>query len=250
MSEQDPSNLSRPLEPVRRPPPAFNVPGVILALLIFMALVHAYDALVLGDIASGRFVLDFAFIPGCYGQADDLCSLRPVGAGIWSPLTYAFLHGSWSHLGMNTIWFLAFGTPVARRLGSARFLAFCAVGSVAGAFAFYLANAGLDVPVIGASGAVSALMGGACRFAFVRTRLSGGFGKAVSQPTISVAAALSDRTVLVFVIAFFATNFLVGAGVGGAFGDGGEVAWEAHLGGFIFGFFCLPLFDRLAGDRQ
>lgn len=238
-----------PQEP-RRPPPAFNVPGVILGLVAFMALVHAYDSWILGEIAASRFILDFAFIPGCYDTIDELCQLRSAGADLWSPLTYAFLHGSWTHLGLNTVWFLAFGTPVARRLGNLRFLAFCAAGSVAGAAVFFLVNTGLVVPVIGASGAVSALMGGACRFAFVRAGPRRLMGAGQPQPALSVGAALSDRTVLVFIIAFFATNFLVGAGVGGALTGGGEVAWEAHLGGFVFGFFALPLFDGLAGRRQ
>ena len=247
MSEPELSNPVDPRGPLRRPPPAFNVPGVILVLLAFMALVHAYRTLAIGEVADARIILDFSFIPSCYGAVDSLCQLRPAGADLWSPITYAFLHGSWAHLGMNTIWFLAFGTPVARRLGLGRFLAFCAAGSIAGAAAFYLTNIGLEVPVIGASGIVSALMGGACRFAFVR---SGPYRMLPGRqpPAISVAAALSDRTVLVFIIAFFATNFFVGSGVGGAFTGGGEVAWEAHLGGFAFGFFCLPLFDRRGGQ--
>nr|WP_255699746.1 rhomboid family intramembrane serine protease [Jiella avicenniae] len=229
----------------RRPPPAFNVPGIVLVLIAAMGLVHAYRTLGLGEIADARFVLDFAFIPGCYGGAGELCLIRPAAADLWSPLTYAFLHGSWTHFGINTFWFLAFGTPVARRLSHVRFLAFAAAGTIAGAAVFYLVNTGLEVPVIGASGTVSALMGGACRFAFVRQRpMHGGLPEAL-QPMISVREALSDRTVLIFVIAFFVTNFLVGAGVGGALTGGGEVAWEAHLGGFVFGFFCLPFFDRV-----
>lgn len=246
MSEQRVPYERYPEGPDRRPPPAFNVPSVVLVLIAAMGLVHAYRTLVLGEVADARTVLDFAFIPGCYGSTADVCLIRPLAADFWSPLTYAFLHGSWTHYGINTVWLLAFGTPVARRIGSARFLAFAAVGSIAGAGVFYLVNSGLVVPVIGASGTVSALMGGACRFAFVRTRASRGIGADPLQPMISVGEALSDRTVLVFVIAFFLTNFLVGAGVGGALTGGGEVAWEAHVGGFVFGFFCLPLFDRMS----
>ncbi|WP_312869560.1 rhomboid family intramembrane serine protease [Jiella pacifica] len=244
MSEQRVPNEGYPDGPRRRPPPAFNVPGIVLVLIAAMGLVHAYRTLVLGEIADVRFVLDFAFIPGCYGGAGELCQIRPAAADLWSPLTYAFLHGSWTHFGINTFWFLAFGTPVARRLASARFLAFAAAGTIAGAAVFYLVNSGLEVPVIGASGTVSALMGGACRFAFARVRPARDLSAEPSQPMISVREALSDRTVLVFVIAFFVTNFLVGAGVGGPLTGGGEVAWEAHLGGFVFGFFGLPLFDR------
>ena len=45
------------------------------------------------------------------------------GAKLWTLLTYAFIHGSWSHVGLNSIWIIAFGPPVARRLGAWRFLA-------------------------------------------------------------------------------------------------------------------------------
>ncbi|WP_342591908.1 rhomboid family intramembrane serine protease [Jiella sonneratiae] len=249
MSEEPQPNAWPEREPVRRPPPAFNVPGVVLALVAAMGLVHLCRTLLLGELADTRVILDFAFIPGCYGSGQEICQIRPAGVSLWSPLTYAFLHGSWTHYGLNTIWLLAFGTPVARRLGNARFLGFCALGTIAGAAAFYLFNAGLDVPVIGASGTVSALMGGACRFAFVRAGRSPGFGAERYRPAISVREAFSDRTVLVFIVAFFVTNFLVGAGVGGALTGGGEVAWEAHLGGFVFGFFCLPFLDRPVARR-
>ncbi|WAP68110.1 rhomboid family intramembrane serine protease [Jiella pelagia] len=245
MSEQRVPNERYPDGPDRRPPPAFNIPGVVFVLIAAMGLIHAYRTMVLGEVTDARLVLDFAFIPGCYGGGGDLCLIRPLAADVWSPLTYAFLHGSWTHYGINTVWLIAFGTPVARRLGAGRFLAFAAAGSVAGAAVFYLVNSGLVVPVIGASGTVSALMGGACRFAFVKTGASRGLTANPRQPMISIGEALSDRTVLVFVIAFFATNFLVGSGVGDALTGGGEVAWEAHLGGFVFGFFCLPLFDRM-----
>ena len=56
-----------------------------------------------------------------------------LGADIWTFVTYAFIHGDWTHLGLNGVWLLAFGTPVARRFGMARFLAFFAVTAAAGA---------------------------------------------------------------------------------------------------------------------
>ncbi|MCD2471982.1 rhomboid family intramembrane serine protease [Jiella sp. MQZ9-1] len=229
-------------EPSRRPP-AINVPGVILALIAVMGLVHLYRTS-LGDLAGVRFLVDFAFIPGCYGSAIPDCLARSPGADLWSPLTYAFLHGDWTHFGVNTVWFLAFGTPVARRLGNIGFLMFTAVGALAGAAVFYAFNPNLLEPVIGASGAVSALMGGACRFAFVRRAPFGGFDAGANAPCMPIGEALRERTVLVFALVFFGTNFLLGTSLGGAFTGGAQVAWEAHLGGFVFGFLGLPLFDR------
>nr|WP_304363798.1 rhomboid family intramembrane serine protease [Jiella sp. LLJ827] len=235
--------------PPRQHPPAFNVPGIILVLVAAFGFVHAFRTLWLGPVAGSQFLLDFAFVPGCYGALEEVCHLRSPGADLWSVVTYSFLHGDWTHFGVNTVWLLAFGTPVARRLGTQWFLVFCLVGVLAGAAAFYVVNPTLVVPVIGASGVVSALMGGASRFAFVRLAPGRGLDAGINEPCVPIREALANRTVLVFVIAFFATNFFLGAGFAGAFG-GGQVAWEAHLGGFLLGFLALPLFDERARLRR
>lgn len=227
----------------RRTPPASNVPTIIWAVILIFAAVHLLRTQVLGTLADADLLLDFSFIPGCYGDLDEVCLLRSEGADAWSPLTYAFLHGDWMHLGANAIWLLAFGTPVVRRLGKGRFSTFCAVGSAAGALLYYVFHPDLIAPVIGASGIVSALMGGACRFAFGAGRHGPLDPATLHRRLLPIRESLANRTVLVFVVVFFATNLFVGSGVGGAFGAG-NVAWEAHLGGFAFGFLCFSLFDR------
>ena len=225
----------------RRHPPAFNVPGVILALIGVFALVHAVRSYILGPVAANEALLDLAFIPGCYGDHDPVCGFRVPGADVFTPLSYAFLHGGWAHLGANAVWLLAFGTPVARRFGVTRFLIYSGFGSIAGALVFYLLNPALVAPVIGASGVVSALMGGACRFAF-GGRSPGPMTTRPDLPAASIRDALANKTVLIFIAAFFATNLLLGTGIGSAFGEG-EVAWQAHLGGFVFGFLSFQFFD-------
>lgn len=228
-------------------PPAFNVPGVVLVLLVLLAAVHVARIHLIGPIADERFVADAAFIPACYEQPCDLIFGRPVGALIWTPLTHAFIHGDWTHLGLNSVWLLAFGSPVARRIGTGRFLAFAVGGAVAGAAAFFVLNPALMEPVIGASGVVSALMGGACRFAFAGlSRRSLGLGWA---PRLSIGQALSDRTILFFVAVFFATNLLTATSLGGYVSGGAEIAWEAHIGGFLFGFLAFALFDPARTQR-
>lgn len=224
-------------------PPPFNVPAVVLGAIVVFALLHAWRVYAFTDFEDERFVVDFAFIPGCYREncADFLG--RSPGALWWSPLTHAFLHGDWTHLALNTVWLLAFGTPVARRLRSPRFLGFCAAGALAGAAGFYVLNPDLIEPVIGASGIVSAVMGGACRFAFASLR-TGRVGAAPEMPLLSVRQALQDRTVIFFVAIFFVSNVLTGVGLGSFLDGGAQVAWEAHVGGFLFGFLCFRAFDR------
>ncbi|WP_279483045.1 rhomboid family intramembrane serine protease [Aureimonas sp. SK2] len=225
-------------EPPQRVP-AFNVPGIVLVLLALLAVIHWVRVEWLDDVQAAWTLLNFSFLAGCYGSPDALCLLREPFAGWVSPLTHAFLHGDWTHLATNAVWMLAFGTPVARRLGVGRFLAFCAFGAVAGAALFYVVNPDLIQPMIGASGVVSALMGGAARFALG----SMGRGDVAYAPLLSIPRSLSDRTVLFFIIVFFATNLALGSGAGLLLGEGSAIAWEAHVGGFLFGFLCFSVFD-------
>lgn len=231
-----------PANEERRAPPAFNVPTVVIVAIAVFALIHAMRVYALDDIADERVVIDFAFIPGCYTADCGAFFRRDPGALLWSPLSHAFLHGDWMHLGLNTVWLLAFGTPVARRLGSLRFLGFAAVGALAGAGGFYLLNPDLIEPVIGASGIVSALMGGACRFAFAAIG-KGNVALARQAPLLSIRDALRDRTVVFFIVIFFVSNILSGVGLSTFLDGGAQVAWEAHAGGFIFGFLGFGLFD-------
>ncbi|NDV88081.1 rhomboid family intramembrane serine protease [Aurantimonas aggregata] len=248
MTQNDLDQAPEPVFRRQRPPPAFNVPGIVLGLICVYIAVHAIRMFLLSPLDDSFVLVDFAFIPGCYQAVAEFCAYQRPGAGLWTPLTYSFLHGDWMHLGVNSVWLLAFGTPVARRLGAVRFLLFSGCGAVAGAAVFYLLNPEIVAPVIGASGVVSALMGGACRFAF------GGAGGTMSPaiqaylPVVSIREALSNRTVLIFVAVFFGTNLLIGSAAGGFLG-GGTVAWEAHLGGFAFGFLLFSVFDRRARPR-
>ncbi|WP_245413480.1 rhomboid family intramembrane serine protease [Mangrovicella endophytica] len=229
--------------PKLKQPPAFNVPGVVLTTIVVFAAIHVLRVLLLTPAADDSVIIEFSFIPGCYAAGVTDCAIRPSGASIWSPVTYAFLHGSWMHLITNTVWLLAFGPPVARRIGDARFLLFCICGAIAGAAAFWAVNPDLLAPVIGASGIVSALMGGACRFAFssVGRARRGGM---ITGPLMGIGEALRDRTVLFFILVFFGSNLITGTSFGEFVADGADVAWESHLGGFAFGFLLFRLFDR------
>lgn len=240
MSHQpEPSLMDEP--PVRRPA-AINVPAVILVLIASFALVHWVRTSLLSGFDDAWVLVNFAFVPGCYGTAGDICGLREGWAPWVSPISHAFLHGDWTHFGTNAVWLLAFGTPVARRLGTGRLLLFAAIGAVAGAGLFYLFNRDLVQPMIGASGVVSALMGGAARFALGATG-RGGMADVAKAPLLSIRDSLRDRTTLFFIAIFFVTNIALGSGAGLLFGEGGAIAWEAHLGGFLFGFLCFSVFD-------
>jgi membrane associated rhomboid family serine protease len=223
--------------------PIFNVPGVILAVLGLLILVHlALSMLPAGDALWWLVVL--AFIPARYsGMASEI----PGGdlAAFTSPFTHMLVHADALHLGLNALWLLAFGTGLARRLGPLRFLAFTVAGGLAGALAFFAAHPDLAVPVIGASGAVSAMMGGVMRFLF--TAIDRGEGhllrdRPTAVPRMPLPVALRDRRVVGASLVFIVINLLAIIGFG-QLGEAGSIAWEAHLGGYLFGFLAFSYFD-------
>lgn len=230
---------------IRKREPAFNLPGGLVFVLALLTLIHVVRTYLLSSVTDESVLLQFAFIPGRYTipfAEQDL-------GWLWSPITYSLLHGSWEHLIFNAFWMVAFGAPVVRRIGLTRFFIFWCLSAIA-AVAFHMAlHWGAMILVVGASGVVSGLMGAAARFVFSPSgRISRQF--AHLNRRLTIAEALSNRSVLVFSGIWFLTNFLIGFGQ--IFGSvaGGAVAWEAHIGGFLFGFFFFPLFDVAATEPR
>lgn len=221
----------------------FNVPGGVLATLAVLIIVHA----TLSFLTPQQYewwVLALAFIPARFaGFAAEL----PGGdtASVTSWITHMTVHADLMHLGFNAAWLLAFGSVLCARLGSLRFLAFSIAGGIAGALLFLAFNPGLAAPVIGASGAVSAMMGGVMRFLFNAIDRREGYllrEEPRSIPSMSLAQSLKDRRIVVASLVFLGVNLLAIVGFG-KFGESGAIAWEAHIGGYIFGLCAFGAFD-------
>jgi membrane associated rhomboid family serine protease len=253
---------------VSRREPIFNIPAVVLALLALMTIIHFLRQRMPAEMDL-RLLATFGFVPARFGflldQRAVLEQLTRIANGsefqgqlgeffltyappskLWfTPLSYAFLHGDWTHLIFNGVWLAAFGSPVARRFGSARFLLLGAVGAIVGAFFFMALHFTELAPMIGASAAVSAYMGAAARFvfqpgAFFRSRFDG----QDEPPLASLPEMIANRQTLAFVGFWFVSNLLIGLG-GPGFGlSSGPIAWEAHIGGFVAGLLLAPLFDQ------
>jgi membrane associated rhomboid family serine protease len=232
--------------PVRRHPPVFNVPPIIPWLIGLLAGVHLFY--LYGPVSDEAITYYFAFIPARLdGTLPIGDSFLEQGARFWSLVTYSFLHADWVHWGFNSIWMLAFGTPLARRIGAARFLLLSALGSIGGALAYYLFHPGQIAELIGASAAVSAQVAGAIRLIFARPALAAVAGERQSigpARALTLAETFTNRLPLMFIVVWLGLNYVFGAsGVGIPAGEG-LVAWEAHLGGFIVGLLLFGLFDR------
>ena len=242
-----PSMQSLPREPI------FNIPAVLigtLAVLVFVQVVRSF----LSQHAEVEFLLLFAFIPARYDTNLLTSAAWPggLGADIWTFVTYALIHADWMHLLFNAVWLLAFGTPLARRFGALRFLAFCAVTAAAGAAAHLITHFGQMVPMVGASGAISGTMSGAMRFAFQRggpLRL-GGSDESYRVPALSLADTFRDPRVLAFLAVWFGLNLLFGIAAISITGNEQPVAWQAHVGGFIAGLVLFSWFDPVGSARS
>ena len=245
--------------------PIFNVPGVVPAAFALLGAVHGLRDYILTDEADAWALVTFALVPCRFtleldpdGLAAALGSLPRTSAALfflgdgepqwWTPVTYAFLHADWTHLGMNLVWLAAFGAPLARRFDTFRFIAFCLVTIVAGAAVHYALHRYDCMPVIGASAAVSGLTGACLRFVFQpHGPLGGGWAapgdEAYRQPALTLRGLFSDSRALTFLLFWFVVNFVFGAMSQTMGFSQGPVAWEAHAGGFVAGLLLFSLFD-------
>jgi membrane associated rhomboid family serine protease len=226
--------------------PIFNVPGVVLALLAIMILVHlAIQYLPEDDML--WWLTALAFVPARYSEQGAGLAGGQI-AQYTSFITHQFVHGDIVHLSINGAWLLAFGTPLARRLGWLRFLVLTLCCGIAGALLFLSFHAGLMAPVIGASGAIAGLMGAVLRFLFPAIDQHQGVllrENPAAIPAMPLRVALRDRRVIGASLAFVALNLLAIFGLG-SMTDAGAIAWEAHLGGYFFGLLCFGMFDVAA----
>ena len=245
--------------------PIFNAPGVIVASFALLGLIHGLRDHVLSDDVDAWLLVTFAFVPCRFtlgydadGLAEALGQLSRTGPALfflgdgepqwWTLVTYGFLHADWTHLGMNLLWLAAFGTPLARRFGNARFVIFGLMTMVAGAAAQYALHRYDCMPVIGASAAVSGLTAACLRFVFQPHAPLGDAwpapgDEAYRQPALSLPGVFTTRRALTFLIFWLAVNFIFGA-LSQTLGlSQGPVAWEAHAGGFVAGLLLFGLFD-------
>ncbi len=245
----------RPLEPAVRQSsePILNVPSVVVATLAVLVVVHVIRIFLLTPAEDLEFLLLFSFIPARYDTALLLGGALPGGFGaqIWTFVTYALIHADLTHIGMNALWFLPFGSAVARRFGALRFLAFSAVTAACGAATHLAAHPGEMVPVIGASATVSGMMAASMRFAFQRGGPLAGWRRhkddqSYQIPAAPLLTALRDPRVLIFLAVWFGLNLLFGLGSVSFTGAGQTVAWEAHIGGFLAGLILFSVFDPVA----
>jgi membrane associated rhomboid family serine protease len=225
--------------------PILNVPGSVVFAAALMIVVQTIKGL-LPDEEGLRFLLALAIIPARYsGAALDL----PGGylTAVTSFVTYMVIHAGWMHLLVNLLWMVAFGSAVARRIGSARFFAFSISCGIAGALSHLALHFGEMAVVVGASAAISGQMAAALRFVFsAQSRGAWRSPDLAKVPLETLGRTLTDPRILAIVALWVLLNAIFGFGVVSVAGAGEQIAWEAHIGGFLFGLLAFGFFDREA----
>jgi membrane associated rhomboid family serine protease len=223
--------LDESREPVLRSPRIVNV---FIALFV---VIHIASSLTTAE-QYDFLINNFALVPEQFANVDwNVAGFNATGVMALLPfVTYAFLHGNFEHLLFNSLAFLIFATAVVRRIGTGRFLVLSLISAITAAVTHLLFHWGSPVPVVGASGVVSALMGAAFRFIFLDPDTT-----PVWPPA---RLKLTSRPVLLGSAVWIVMNIVLGVTGFTPEGFGRSIAWEAHVGGFLTGLLLFPLFDR------
>lgn len=216
-----------PLGDASRRPRRF--PVITLTIILINVLIFVLELL-----GGERFVVQWAAIP-----ADIV-----AGRNWISVLTAMFMHGSWSHIIGNMVFLWAFGPEIEDVMNPLRYLVFYLLGGIAAMAAQVMLNPASTVPNLGASGAIAAVMG-AFMVTYPRDKIR----------TLLVIFLFVDITFIPasLLIGLWFLSQLLNAGAVVAVVQTGEVAYMAHVGGFVFGAAAARLFEdskRLAEQRS
>jgi membrane associated rhomboid family serine protease len=158
-----------------------------------------------------------------------------AGAHWWTVVTSMFMHGGWMHLIGNMVFFWVFGNNIEDAMGHARFVVFYLVCGVAAAAAQVAVNPASTVPMVGASGAISGVLGGYLLL-YPRVRVHALLLLGIYATTIKLPAyVMLGYWILLQVLGGLPS--LLSSDVGG-------VAFFAHIGGFVAGLVLIRLFAR------
>ena len=214
--------------PLRDANPTRRQPIVTPALIVACFVVFAFELFIVttgGDTALEDFAKTWGLVPAKLVEA--------VKAGNWlsqpvlAVFTSMFLHGGWAHILGNMLFLWIFGGRVEDRMGRVRFLLFYLAGGLAAAAGQTLENPASAEPMIGASGAISAVLG-AYLVLYPRSRIQSLVFLGFFYQLLAVPAA----ALLVY---WFVLQVIDGIAALGNTDLTGGVAVYAHIAGFMAG---------------
>ncbi len=224
--------------PLRDINPRHSFPFITVGLIVINVLVFLFQ-LSLGPRAGEQLVFLFGMIPArlqvALGGGD-----VPITAAALPLLTSIFLHGGFLHV-LGNMWFLwVFGDNVEDRMGHFRFLTFYLLTGIGAGLIHTLFNWDSTIPAVGASGAISGVMGAYIAL-FPHSRV-------VTLVPLLIFFFVARIPAIVMIGYWFLLQFLSGVASIGVSAttarDVGGVAWWAHIGGFLLGLLLVRMFRR------
>lgn len=211
--------------------PTERTPFITVAFIVACTVVFIYQAS-LPPQPSETFIFQYGAIPGLLFGEVDLPATMSISVPAYATLvTSMFLHGGWMHLIGNMLYLWIFGNNVEDVMGHARFIAFYVACGVLAAFSHAITDPSSTVPMVGASGAISGVLG-AYILLFPHAHVL------VFIPGIGLTSVAAGIVLgMWFILQLLSGGMSVG-------GTGGGVAFFAHIGGFIAGMALIGLFKR------
>jgi membrane associated rhomboid family serine protease len=203
-------------------------PVVTIGLIVLNVLAFFIELAQPSEAALQSFIQAWGVVPREYSAVQDLPPTIPLP--FWTTLlTSMFLHGGWMHLGGNMLYLWIFGDNLEKVMGAARFITFYLVCGLAASFAHIVFGPGSGIPAVGASGAISGVLGGYLVL-FPKNRI-----RVLTRGGIMHVPAL-------MVLGFWIVIQLInGIGSVATTTETAGVAYMAHVGGFVAGFVLVKL---------
>lgn len=213
--------------PLRDSIPSRSFPVVNTLLILLNVLVFLFEVS-MGPNALNRFIVTFGLVPVRFWAAGGIAAWLTI-------LTSMFLHGGWLHLISNMLALYIFGDNVEDRVGHFRYLIFYLLGGSLAALAHAWAYASSQVPTVGASGAIAAVLGGYLLL-YPRARV-------LTLIPIFFFIQIVEIPALLYLGFWFFSQLLNGSlALAASTFQGGGVAWWAHIGGFVAGLVLVRVF--------
>lgn len=196
-------------------------PVVNTILIIVNILIFIYEFSLGKEI--NQFIFNYGLIPASVTSFSEIGFIDRI-----SPFfTSMFLHGSWLHMIGNMLFLYIFGDNVEDKMGHFKYIIFYLLVGFLAAILQVITNIKSPVPMVGASGAISGVLGAYLLF-FPGSKI-------LTLVPIFFFIQLMHIPAKVFILIWFFIQFLSGLGSLGTMGNTGGIAFWAHIGGFIVG---------------
>jgi len=220
--------------PLKDRNPSSTMPVVNVALILANTAAFLYE-LMMPDRVENAFVASYALIPAHVTHV--LAGAHPSLQSAALPFfTSMFLHGGWLHL-IGNMWFLwVFGDNVEDRLGHISYLFFYLFCGFGAGLTHVMMNLGSSTPTVGASGAISGVLGA---YIVLYPR-----AKVLTLVPLIIFWFTVDLPAFLILGYWFAIQFFSGISSVGARAANGGVAYWAHIGGFVLGVIMVKLWPE------